>query len=332
MKALQVMFGHSFQHLGFDVSYILQIFPGVPIFFVVSGFLVSASWERSSSSKAYFLNRILRIYPALIVCLVFSLLVVFISYDIEVNVVELIAWLTAQITFAQFYNPQFLRGFGVGVLNGSLWTISIELQFYLILPIMYYVFERINWNKLVLISVFILLCVINYYRYYNGHLWENLFFKLFCMTIFPYLNMFLLGVILQRNKFFVERYLSEKVLIWLAVYLSSIVVFDFVGMKTVGNGINPISATLLGLLTISFAYSFTGLFSTILGGNDISYGIYIYHMIFVNLFLHLSTFEPLVSLLSVFVWTIVFAMLSWRWVEKPMIDMKKHNYSFRGNS
>jgi peptidoglycan/LPS O-acetylase OafA/YrhL len=40
----------------------------------------------------------------------------------------------AQLSIVQFYNPDFLRGYGVGVLNGSLWTISVELQFYVMLP------------------------------------------------------------------------------------------------------------------------------------------------------------------------------------------------------
>jgi peptidoglycan/LPS O-acetylase OafA/YrhL len=47
-----------------------------------------------------------------------------------------LACLAAQLTIGQFYNPAFLRGFGVGVLNGSLWTIPVELQFYLLLPLL----------------------------------------------------------------------------------------------------------------------------------------------------------------------------------------------------
>ena len=43
---------------------------------------------------------------------------------------ELFVWIGTQTTFFQFYNPEFLRAFGVGALNGALWTIAVELQFY----------------------------------------------------------------------------------------------------------------------------------------------------------------------------------------------------------
>lgn len=38
------------------------------------------------------------------------------------------------MSFVQFYNPDWLRGFGTGVLNGSLWSIPVELQYYVLLP------------------------------------------------------------------------------------------------------------------------------------------------------------------------------------------------------
>ena len=55
IAALQVAIVHGVEHLGLrlpfhDVSFeILKAFPGVPIFFVISGFLISASYDRSRS-------------------------------------------------------------------------------------------------------------------------------------------------------------------------------------------------------------------------------------------------------------------------------------------
>ena len=45
-----------------------------------------------------------------------------------------------------------------------------------------------------------------------------------------------------------------------------------------GNGINPILFIPLAVLTFSFAYSFPMLSQKLLQRNDISYGIYIYHV------------------------------------------------------
>ena len=68
LAASQVMVAHSFHHLGLDTESAwfqwLDRFPGVPVFFIISGFLVSASLERSKSPADYFTNRFLRIFPA----------------------------------------------------------------------------------------------------------------------------------------------------------------------------------------------------------------------------------------------------------------------------
>ncbi|MGB2964038.1 MAG: acyltransferase [Anaerolineales bacterium] len=154
--ALQVVFIHGHEHFGLGPgSWLvksLQIFPGVPIFFVISGFLVSASWERSAPQGvgAYFKNRFFRIYPALWVCFFISLGSVFIIYKPSSSLVELGKWVIAQLTIGQIYNPDFLRGYGVGTLNGSLWTIPVEIQFYILLPLIYFVFNRKNWHPVLL--------------------------------------------------------------------------------------------------------------------------------------------------------------------------------------
>jgi len=53
----------------------------------------------------------------------------------DFNVVEFVFWVVGQISFVQFDNPELMREFGTGVANGSLWTISVELQFYLMVPV-----------------------------------------------------------------------------------------------------------------------------------------------------------------------------------------------------
>lgn len=145
LAAMQVALGHSISHLDINIYIpLLQYFPGVPIFFFVSGFLISLSYERSASFSIYSKNRFLRIYPALWVCLILSLVsVVLAGYEIPINL-GLLKWLVAQLTWGQFYNPQFLRDYGVGVLNGSLWTIPVEISFYLIFPLICFLGNRLG--------------------------------------------------------------------------------------------------------------------------------------------------------------------------------------------
>jgi len=55
---------------------VLEVFSGVPIFFFISGFLISRSYERSKSLTDYALNRTLRIFPALHVCVLLNIIAI----------------------------------------------------------------------------------------------------------------------------------------------------------------------------------------------------------------------------------------------------------------
>ena len=122
--ALQVVVLHSWEHLhlsreGFaeNVRVMFSFFPGVPIFFVISGFLISRSWERSHDAATYARNRFFRIYPALWVAFVATLALATGAGAIDwkqLTNFSFWAWVAAQLSVVQFYNPSFLRGFGVG--------------------------------------------------------------------------------------------------------------------------------------------------------------------------------------------------------------------------
>ena len=135
--------------------------------------------------------------------------------------------------------------------------------------------------------------------------------------------MFLLGLFLQKNLKFVAKYLKGKALLILLIYIIWVLISHLLHIRYLGNYLNPISALILGALTISFAYSYEDRFSKVLRGNDISYGVYIYHMVVVNALLHISRFSPLGNLLVMFLLTISISFLSWKLVEKPALALKK---------
>lgn len=69
IAAFQVMFGHMVIHLNLPINNTLfdmiYFFRGVPIFFVISGYLIWFSISRSNSYKDYLMKRFWRIYPEL---------------------------------------------------------------------------------------------------------------------------------------------------------------------------------------------------------------------------------------------------------------------------
>jgi peptidoglycan/LPS O-acetylase OafA/YrhL len=329
LAALQVVIIHGCHH--FEVEYggwflkVLSIFPGVPIFFVTSGFLISASLERSKSLGDYFKNRFLRIYPALWSCFLLSIATVFIFYSPDFKGDEFGKWVLAQVTIGQFYNPEFLRGYGVGVLNGSLWTIPVEIQFYLALPILYIIFRKVNWNSAFILSLTIILIFLNQKYIELNYYSDSIVTKLIGVSLFPYLYMFIFGILLQRNLNFVKIYLSKNAIFFLILYLIVTISSFLLEFRYSGNYLNPVSSFFLSLLVISTAYTSESRFSSILNGYDISYGIYIYHMVFVNVLIQLNYMSPLMNLLAMIIITIFTALISWKFIEKPSLSLKRYS-------
>jgi peptidoglycan/LPS O-acetylase OafA/YrhL len=327
LAATQVVFHHGMTHLNVPIpwlSSVLNFFPGVPIFFALSGFLISLSLERNPQLMPYARNRFLRIYPALWVCFIISVITVALvrgSVFEQAGLSQVIVWVLAQLSIVQFYNPDFLRGYGVGVLNGSLWTIPVELQFYIVLPVLYL---GLGWHKhkrdLSLIVLTLLMGGV--YWHYTTLRTEgevSTLVRLYQETLAPHLYMFLAGVLLQRHFRRIWPWLHNKVLLWLGVYVFTALVTQWLGLGL----INPISFIPLAFFILACAYTLPLLSHQLLRGNDISYGTYIYHMIVINAMVelgYLGRFYYLGIVLSI---TFVLAYLSWRIVEKPALALKR---------
>lgn len=334
--ALTVMNWHGATHLGLfnDMYYFLATFyhfPGVPIFFTISGFLISYSLERNNFDlKTYFKNRSLRIFPALWFCTILTTALLFGFGKITV-LKDLIIWLFAQLTFFQFYAPSSFKTWGVGHPNGSLWSIAVELQFYVTLPILLLIVSKLK-NKFT-VNLFLILLFLTsiFFRFYVEaesflHTYPFLA-KLSGNFILYYLHFFLTGIILYKNFEGIKAFVTGKVIYWLAIYIIYILIFNvWLGLYENPYSINVfgiIANTLLSLLTLSFAFSFQNLSNKLLNHNDISYGIYIYHMPIVNLMVASNLTGSFTYLLIVFVSTVVMAILSWKLIEQKILNSFK---------
>lgn len=324
LAALQVVVSHAASHLHVELPIWLNFlgyFPGVPVFFIVSGFLISASFERAPTIKQYAVNRFLRIYPALWVCLAFSVVVILVS-DVVIHPKSFLIWLIAQGSFLQFYNPDFLRGFGVGVLNGSLWTIPVEMQFYFILPfLMFFVRDWSNRLKILLVIFSLLLMILSRaFMAPDTRIVE----KIVHVSLLPYLFNFLVGVVLrvihERTRVFWDSFTK-----FLGLYFLLIVLHELAGVGgATGNNLNPVQIIALGSLIVSAAFSNVSFSKKILRGNDISYGLYIYHMPIVNFLIFKEIFGGQ-GMIVCLVATVIMGGLSWRFVEKPVLGLKSYS-------
>lgn len=313
----------------------MSSFEGVPIFFFISGFLISMSFENNGNILQYAKNRVLRIFPAWWVCMFAAILSVFASgYGIDVlgNLRQFIFWVFSEFSYP-VYNPDFMRQYGVGVLNGSLWTVPVELEFYVLLPLIYCL---LNSSKSKAVLPFILLAVLYFSSvFFVRAVWgeqpdfrtAGIYYKLYRVMCYPHLWMFMTGVLFQLNSDFLIKRLAGKFFILLPVFLSLklIVLRSGVSAACQQMFFDLPLYLLLGATILSAAFSMPKLSSKLLRGNDISYGIYIYHMPVANFVLYKfgASFENMLVSAAL---CVLFAFASWKFIEYPALKLKKHQF------
>ena len=333
LAASQVVFGHSVSHLKIEgflfwlQKNVFIFFPGVPIFFFVSGFLISWSFSRSPLEvKSFFYKRLLRIFPGLWICVLLSIILLLVDFQGDVidllSAKSFIAWIGMQLSFFQYYTPDILRFWGVGTPNGSLWTISVELQFYLALPLLFLATKKSKWLLIILMGLSI---ISNYFISIANQ--DIVIIKLLQVSVLPYLYYFGIGIASFFYYEKIRKYVESKFIYWFAAYVLIIGLSSYFNFNiysySVESPMSLVADFVLAFLILSAAYTAPQLSEKFLKGNDISYGVYIYHMLVVNFFVQRGIVGDSWYLAFVYAITVIVAFLSWKLVEKPALKMKK---------
>lgn len=144
MGAVMVIIGHMYTLLGQGVPTLLWNSVnsiGVAIFFTIGGYLITLSWLREPKFKTYIIKRVFRIFPALIVCILLSVIVIGpLMTNLPIN-----EYYSNPLTWAYMKNcllyihyalpGVFADNICVGTVNGSIWCLPVEFLMYLLIPI-----------------------------------------------------------------------------------------------------------------------------------------------------------------------------------------------------
>lgn len=315
--ALQVVVTHTASHLesGLQLPGVIRNFPGVPAFFFVSGFLIYSSYL-NSPGKRYFENRFLRLFPGLVVVTLGGGGVVLLDQgwdSLRNNYATFILWFISQVTLGQAYNPELFRSVGIGVINGSLWTITTEILFYLAIPVIVWIEKRFRFAVIVFIAISFLI-------YATGPLLLNGIayrskssFDLLALTPIVWGWMFGLGIIAVKYYQTISNFLRYAPLLLISLGLMSFH-GDGIFFAASGNRLGLFYFMCYTALILWFAFWLP----TINLSFDLSYGAYIWHAPVINLLVVLD--RPSMPLAITL--TVLIATLSWFLVEKPMLRLK----------
>jgi len=286
----------------------------VPGFFIISGFLIYMSYEKSTTLGDYYWKRLLRLAPAYIILIFISAIFLFFASSADAEQYFSNSWLDYvfyNLLFMNFISPELPGVFSDNIIqavNGSLWTLKIEVMFYILVPILYKVASKFS-ALLVMMLIFIMSVV--YMKVMNGlyletgsQIYHQLSYQL------PGQMMYFVSGILA---YLYYDFLKKNIRYFLALALG-IFYFDILTLDAIA-------------LTISLVFVFMILpFKVNLRKvGDMSYGVYIYHFPIIQVLVSNGYFieSPKVLILITYVLTFVAAFFSWHIIEKKSLLLKK---------
>lgn len=290
---------------------------GVAIFFVISGFLVASSRQRSSSVGRFLLKRALRILPGLL----FVCLITVFALGPMVTTLPVDGYFDHPLTRGYFNNlTMFDVAFSLpGVfkdniypiaVNGSLWTLPIEAFMYVLLAFGRPVFLQ-RWTMLLLSVILMLVWQMRATEWLasGAHLWTTL-----------------------------PLYYTVRYGIFFALGTTAYLWRDKLSLTPIGGGVLWLAAFLLSSTTWQqLSYMVALSYSTLLIAalpwpaltrfgrrGDFSYGMYLFAFPVQQMIVHFSgaTLLHSIDIIVCFVITLCCAVISWHLVEHPALQLK----------
>lgn len=310
-------------------------------FFAISGYLVTMSWQNKRSIGDYFKKRILRIYPGLLVVVVLDMFIV--SPLGAENAAHF--WHALHVTSPLLYlnllslnsvqPPVFIHAPVAGSVNGSLWSIRLEFNCYLMVAALGMAAASLRrWIPRVIFRVLPLLLLALFYTVYCLCCSSHLAAFTAMINIHPASHIGHILTKLGSGQGLIPRmvlyficgmclYLYREVVSYnrvlalaaLAILLASIYVLPVVAYTL------PFVGVYL-LFYVAFRPSRLAGFGT---RTDLSYGLYLYAFPIQQLLT--LYFRPHLNVLLLFLSALVItsglAYLSWHFVEQPSLRLKQ---------
>lgn len=234
-------------------------------------------------------------------------------------------WAGALLNYSPFNWDGLYKGYPADVL----WTIPVELGFYLLVPILFLKVLRNNaWGGVVLFTAFVASVLLAYRAgpmlKDHGNLNST---GMLHSSPFPYLWIFLCGAAAARYWSKISFLFVDRALMWLALVAAAAALnWKFFGTAALTyrtpDALTVPRTILLAGFVLSFAHSWTWL-SKWLRGIDLSYGLYLFHLpLPFGLYFAGKTGDPKLALFSLFI-AFALAATSWFFVEKPMLMLKR---------
>ncbi len=283
----------------------------VAAFFVVSGYLVYGSFANSpqiSTQKigSFYIKRFFRIYPLYAVMILAQAMFMVWALGANVHFADVAKYLGSNLVFANFVSPDIgglLSGLNNNAINPSLWTLKIEVMFYIAVPFLWWLINRYG-NK-TLVVIYVLSTAFALLALHYGH--ETL------SKQFPgQLRLFVVGIAayIYRDKFNI---------VWPKAFILALIIFAICSFRS-ELPLDAVYPLLVGVLVFIVALRLP-VFNL---KYDISYGVYLIHAPLIQASLLLGIYaNSMAFLAALLVAVFVGAFAAEKIIEIPMVKQGK---------
>lgn len=323
MLASMVFLSHAYELSGQEklstFAMLISSTMAVQAFFVISGFLIFQSYERSSTLSSYIAKRTWRIIPAYVTVIFTSAILLSFTSSLSLYQYlynsELWKYLAANLFFLNFLAPNLPGVFTnhiVQAVNGALWTLKIEVAFYITVPICIWFFTRLGRDR-TLIAIYVASVIYTITMLWLSTTWNRPSFVELSRQLPGQMTYFIAGaaIFYHFDRFRVNSFLLMAV---------GILLFT----------ISPYFLTLflrpVGLALIVMIVAFGPYLGRFGRYGDFSYGVYILHFPILQILIHfgLPNYSPWVFLFTAIAIVLPTAMLMWHLVEKRFLRRDSH--------
>ncbi len=279
----------------------------VDSFFVVSGFLITGSLERSRGVLAFYTRRVFRLLPMYVfVVLAQTMIMVSLLPGGPLSALHDTArYLVVNLAFANFLQYDIggvLHGLHVPGINPSLWTLKIELGFYLIVPAVYLAVRRWGWGAL--LAVFVASAAYDAAALHLGYI-------RYARQLPGQMQFFAVGMALYLY--------GRKIRV--SAPLACLVSASFLAIWTL---FDPMPPAICPLVVGAFVFCFALRMRVVAMRSDMSYSVYLLHGPMIQTLILLGLFQARLWMLGAIVTAVLgLAFAAEHLIERPGIELGK---------
>lgn len=290
---------------------------GVKGFFIISGFLIFKSLLRCENLLDFYWKRVLRLFPALLVILILTVLLAPIVYESAIPYWKNRSVLTyVPHNMTLFFLQSKIEGVFdnnpyKGTINGSLWTICYEFSMYIMVSLLFFIRKK-SFLKIAVLLLFVSSFAFSvfYPSFFHGPLSKM---ALNSLNFYDLMCFFTAGMLLTYLNIRSKKLENFLIIAALIIFISSIYlnVFSYTCYFTL-----PTLIILLGKKSTMYINKV----GDILG--DISYGIYIYSFPIQQALMYFFKLDTVPLMVFSLLLSFVMGYLSWHLVEKKALGYK----------